>query len=433
MLGAMAIWIGIVSGIVIIAGGVVGAYRWLLRRGKTHDVPPTTSTTAIMGPGPGSISGGIQVFRGPVTINVHVDGLPDAKDPRLRAIFERGRKLQEEGEIAQTDDKHRQAIEAFSAALALAEDDAQRAALHILSGNSHLAISDYPSAQHDYEEALRNASLISASNESAETRAAALGNLGLVQMDLGHLQAAEDFLRQSLKLDMEMGNLRGQAETLVNLGIILSQRGNSDEAERLLRESLPIHEKASNWLGEASALVNLGIVLAEGGDLDKAEETFEIALAVHEQMGSRLGAASVLGDLGNVYLMRDDLDGAQSRYEKALTIDTDIGSKKGEAQDLGNLANVYKLRGMSDEAEQYAKRALEISTDVGYRSGQADNLARLGAIYGLRQEFKAAKDCLQRARDLYQQIGINLQRYAPIDQALYLIEQWEHEQEQTKE
>ena len=32
MLGTIAIWVGIVSGVVIIAGGVGGAYRWLLRR-----------------------------------------------------------------------------------------------------------------------------------------------------------------------------------------------------------------------------------------------------------------------------------------------------------------------------------------------------------------------------------------------------------------
>ena len=47
MLGTIAIWIGIVSGTVIIAGGVIGVYRCLAGRGKVREHPRLASVLTI--------------------------------------------------------------------------------------------------------------------------------------------------------------------------------------------------------------------------------------------------------------------------------------------------------------------------------------------------------------------------------------------------
>ena len=67
----------------------------------------------------------------------YVDGLPEAVNEKLRAAYQEARILQLEGYQAQSADKHREAIDRFTRALALAENDSQRAALRVLRGNSH--------------------------------------------------------------------------------------------------------------------------------------------------------------------------------------------------------------------------------------------------------------------------------------------------------
>ena len=122
----------------------------------------------------------------------YLDGLPEAVNKKLRAAYEEARILQLEGYAAQSDHKHREAIDRFTRALELAENDSQRAALHNLRGNSYFSISQYDEAQADYEETLKLAERISPVQDAAEARAAALGNLGLVYADRGELHKAEE-------------------------------------------------------------------------------------------------------------------------------------------------------------------------------------------------------------------------------------------------
>ena len=67
--------------------------------------------------------------------------LPDTTKETLRAAYEEGRRLQEEGCEARQAETYQEAIDKWSRALGLAEDDEQRAALHLLRGRSYYSIS----------------------------------------------------------------------------------------------------------------------------------------------------------------------------------------------------------------------------------------------------------------------------------------------------
>jgi len=340
---------------------------------------------------------------GTLNLGSYVDGLPQAKDPVLRAAFEDGQRLQlegyqQEGYAAQSAHKHKEAIDRFTKALALAETDSQRAALHILRGNSQYSISQYKEAEADYQETLRLAERISPAREAARARAPALGNLGIVygqRNGPGDLDKAEEHHTKALEIDREIGYRRGEAADLGNLGTIYGRRGGP-------------------------------------GNLDKAEDCFRQALEIHREIGYRRGEAHQLGNLGNVYLIRGDLAEAEKHYQEALDIHREIGYRLGEAQDMGNLGTVYLRRGDPgdlDKAEEHSKQALDIHREIGNRAGEALQMANLGLVYIQRGDTKNARDYLQQAQAIYQEIGAGGENPENARQALEIIAELERQQE----
>ena len=131
-------------------------------------------------------------------LNVYVDGLPEAEKPEVRDHFREGERLQDA-------ERHREAIEEYEKAFAAAEDDSQRAALHILIGNSYLRLSELQEAERHYRQAF------TAAQQSADKKAqaVAVGNLGLVLRYRGDFHGAAKQHEAALTLHREIGNRIG--------------------------------------------------------------------------------------------------------------------------------------------------------------------------------------------------------------------------------
>ena len=326
----------------------------------------------------------------------YLDGLPTAVNQKLRAAYQEARVLQLEGYQAQSADRHREAIDRFARALALAENDAQRAALYALRGNSYLSISEYHHAEAEYEETLRLADRISPAEDAARARVPALGNLGVVSFEQGDL----------------------------------------DKAEEQHKQALFVAKKIGYHVAEAAALGNLGLVYRHRGDMNKAEEHLQKALDMQRQIGDRLGQANQLGNLGNVYHQRGgpgDLDRAEQHFNQALKMHREIGNRSGLAAQLGNLGIVYADRGEMGRAERYFQQALLIDREIGSRRGEADDLNNLGLLYAQRGKLEKAKEYLQQAQAIYQQIGTGGERPETVRRALERIEEIERKQREGGE
>jgi tetratricopeptide (TPR) repeat protein len=165
------------------------------------------------------------------TLNIYVDGLPQAA-PEVRHPFEEGRRLREAHE-------HDKAIVQFQAALAAADTDSRRGALHLQIGISHYLAGRLPQAEGSYMEALR---LFEAAADQ-QGQAAAVGNLGLTYADRGDLERAEEHYQQALDIFRRIDNPLGQANQLGNLGLLAEQSGQPEEARRLLTEALALYER----------------------------------------------------------------------------------------------------------------------------------------------------------------------------------------------
>jgi tetratricopeptide (TPR) repeat protein len=302
----------------------------------------------------------------------YLDGLPTASNKVLRAAYEEARRLQLEGYHAQRADKHREAIERFTRALALAETDSQRAALHILRGNSLHSVGDWSAATDDFKTALGLSKRISPAEEGDRAGAAALGSLGLVYADRGDLERAERYGREALQAYRRMDDPLGVADALGNLGNIYRKRGELCRAEEQYRQILDIHQQFPDPRSEASALTALGNVCLLRGRLEKAqehynraEEHYSRALNICRRIDYPLGQAYALMGLGSVQSDSEHPDGAEERYKQALEISRRIGYPLGRANALCNLGLLAARRGHREQARRLLAEALALYERMG--------------------------------------------------------------------
>jgi len=232
---ANAIIAGVI--VIVVAATFVGAGGWFFRERlgwfrPTHRGPksPTQPQVIVRDPKTSGTTV-VNVYGG--TVSVYVDGLPQAA-PEVRDHFQEGQRLQE----AHAHDK---AIAEFQAALATADTDSRRGAVHLHIGISHYLSGRLTQAEGSYTEALRL--FRAAADEQGE--AAALANLGLVYADRGDLDRAEGHQKQALEIDRRIDNPLGEANELGNLGNVYLLRGDLERAEEHYKQALEIDQRSA--------------------------------------------------------------------------------------------------------------------------------------------------------------------------------------------
>ena len=96
--------------------------------------------------------------------------------------------------------------------------------------------------------------------------------LGITAEDQGRLEEAEDWYRQALTIEEELGDRRGMATTYRQLGITAEDRGRLEEAEDWYRQALTIKEDLGNRPSLALTYAQLGLLAEDRGQARLAPE-----------------------------------------------------------------------------------------------------------------------------------------------------------------
>jgi tetratricopeptide (TPR) repeat protein len=217
-----------------------------------------------------------------------------------------------------------------------------------LAGNCCYIISMLSEAKEYYEDALKISERRDVQEiykeDATSTRAATLGNIGLIYSAKGDLNKALKYHQEALAIHREVGYGQGKASDLGNIGVIYKAKGDLNKALEYHQEALKIHRKLGYGQGEANQLGNIGLIYSAKGDLDNALRYHEDALAIHRKLGYGQGEANQLGNIGLIYIDKGDLNKALEYHQEALKIHRGIGYRYGEASDLGNIGLIYKAR-----------------------------------------------------------------------------------------
>ena len=93
-----------------------------------------------------------------------------------------------------------------------------------------------------------------------------------------------NLLEQSLAIQQEIGDRKGEAVTLNNIAQIYDAWGRYEEAFKLLEESLAIRREIGDRAGEAVTSWNLGLAYERRGDLARALPLMESSVRIEEAL-----------------------------------------------------------------------------------------------------------------------------------------------------
>lgn len=193
--------------------------------------------------------------------------------------------------------------------------------------------------------------------------------LGMLEKDLGHLDAAKTLLEQGLaRFASSTASNSDRAQILNSLGVLERQRGRPAEARSYFERALdhPAGTAEAPWRVRALALRNLGSLANASGDHATAIARYGEARSLHEAHGDSETSdiASIVAGLGNAAKGLGRYDEAETLYRKAISLHRQLLGRQHPtlAIDFHNLA-----------ATMLETNALEAALDTALL---AENIAR---------------------------------------------------------
>lgn len=217
------------------------------------------------------------------------------------------------------------------------------------------------------------------------------------------LEHASACAEESLAIQRELGNKRGEAFSLLTLGAIRGYiSGDSGAARSLILESLALYRALNDTLGIAEALIILGTYF-DTTDYMRTRAYLEEAFILCQEQGDLIGMVNALDGVAGIAIWHQDFTRARSALESSLALQERLGEARPATTllDLGSLAlhqGQYKeARAYFEESRVKCRAAGNICLDhwafvqLGYVALRADDLERA------RTTFHAAQQRFQQA------------------------------------
>jgi tetratricopeptide (TPR) repeat protein len=229
--------------------------------------------------------------------------------------------------------------------------------------------------------------------------------LGMTAQDRRLLDEADDWYRKALAVEEELGDRPSMAATYHQLGNTAHMRGRLDEAEGWYRQSLTIKEELGDRPGVALTYHQLGMTAQHRGRVEEAEGWYRKSLTITEELGDRPGMARTYHQLGMTAEIRRRLDEAEDWYRKSLTIIEKLGDRPGMALTYHQLGNTAYLRGQLDVAEGWYRKALAVEEEFDDRPSMASTYHQLGVTARDHRRLDEAEDWYRRSLTIREGLG----------------------------
>jgi class 3 adenylate cyclase/predicted ATPase len=220
--------------------------------------------------------------------------------------------------------------------------------------------------QGKYEEAQKQFQLVmsQAPGSLQNIIADSIRNLGVINVDLGNFDKAQNYYQSALNMYQQLNNQTGTTVTLNNLGVLTWEQKNYQEARKYYQEALTLYRQMGYRRGEGMVLGNLGILLMSYGDYANALSYNQSALFIAQEIGIKLGQFFACVNLGLTYLFRDAIKEAQHYSELALKIAKEMGGIRFQGYAWTTLGHVLLSQNKFDEADKSFRKALQVWHDM---------------------------------------------------------------------
>ncbi|MBI2921631.1 MAG: AAA family ATPase [Planctomycetes bacterium] len=207
----------------------------------------------------------------------------------------------------------------------------------------------------------------------------------------GDFVAAHDACREVVDAARVSGNLQFQAAALGNLGLVLVQLLRHDEAAETLEQARAAFERVGDRWGQCGILQSQGVRLISLSSYTEAESSFRRGLEMSRAIGNRWGESVCLAGIGFalVEMLRSAEAGPPLR--ESLRIREEIADLSGQSLTLLCIGRAARDAGAFAEAVQAFERSRELALRAGsphYANSALNEISETRIRSG---EFEAAE------------------------------------------
>jgi CHAT domain-containing protein/tetratricopeptide (TPR) repeat protein len=240
-------------------------------------------------------------------------------------------------------------------------------------------------------------------------RATVLYRLGRVTWNLGDLDAADKFFRQSQEVaEAVAAESLAVTRSLNARANIEAWRVNLDLAESLYRRALAIQEKQSpSGLTIVALWSGLALVAENRGDWHTAEGYYERYREFCERAGDRSGMVAAYNNLSRQASLRGDLVRAETLARRAVSIQEQINPRGVEAGRLQQLLSEIALaRHDLGEADRFGRESISTFEALSSEGLDFVNALQAGAhVAAEGGDFERAKALLEQALQVSERVA----------------------------
>jgi tetratricopeptide (TPR) repeat protein len=222
----------------------------------------------------------------------------------------------------------------------------------------------------------------------------------------GRPQEAIELLRQAQALALRAGDRWNAGRVDANLGVVLLQQGDLDGAEQVQQRAMDNAREIGTAVGMAAQFSLLGQIRQERGDLQEARLQLEDSLAWHRRIDYRAWEPETKAELAAVYLAEGRPEKTRHLLIEALAVSRSTRQAEGEVQALHGLAKLKAREGDLEEALRLQESALSILLRLRRPrlaarelESSADLLVRTGDVVWARRRLTQAEATGRRASD----------------------------------
>ena len=249
------------------------------------------------------------------------------------------------------------------------------------------------------EAQLRGARMLQARAEYAQAWAA---------LNLGEMDNALKFTKESLATYTSVGDRNGRANMLRNLGTVRLMQGDLSGALGHYQDALKLARQVGNRYSEGAVINQIATALERQGHHKQALEEYQKCRAIMREIGNRFAESIVLNNIANILWAQGDLRTAQQMYAQVTAITQELGDKSGDAGAAINTSHIYLHQGDLKSADAQIDRGNSLARAIGERAILAEGLNTAGEIRLEQANFSEARSRFQEALKLRQDLGDEL-------------------------
>ena len=269
-------------------------------------------------------------------------------------------------------------------------------------GTAHLQLGYLLGMQGKVAEAeseLKLAIDVLAGTAKAMFRVDACSHLGDLAMRGGDFETAGRYVELAMSIARELGYRAGLAQALNFAAMLHDEIGRTDAALDFLRKSIEIAREAGDIMNVSYGLVNLGAALQRNDRLEQAEQAFEQAEQAAQQARNPYTEAGAVGGIGDIRRKQGRLMEAWTKFEHAAHLMDMAGYPPGVVRMRIKLAGIDAESGDAAKACGALTELRDRAEELGSREDYENACIELARAYEKLSQWQPAAEAWQQALD----------------------------------